>query len=56
MVYTLVGHQIDINTDNVGEGLVFGYTAGYNFNKINTVNNSTNLSYGKKYNKFLISI
>lgn len=46
------GAQIDINTNNVDEGLKFGYTSGYNFNKVDAINNRINLSYGKKYNKF----
>ena len=48
----IAGAQIDINTNNISEGLYLGYTAGYNFNKIDALNHRFNVSYGKKCKEF----
>jgi hypothetical protein len=49
------GAQIDINTNNIDKGLKIGYRGGYNTNK-SFLNNSFNLSYGKKFNKLSFQI
>ena len=49
------GAQIDINTNNVSEGLKLGYKGNYNTNK-GFLNNTYNFSYGKKFNKLSFQI